>query len=110
MSTQTGGMGQSQTNYGVGQAIPVTQTSGTYTMPSHVGPLTVTDLGKYTFGGGVKLPNKKISLTIHEANGGYVVTIDKGQYGEESDLYVIDSDKDLGSEIGKIITHSTLSK
>ncbi|CAB4133658.1 hypothetical protein UFOVP257_380 [uncultured Caudovirales phage] len=73
-------------------------------------PLTVADIGQFKIGGNNNLPNKKITLSIHEANGGYVVTIDKNQYGEESELYVIDLDKDLGTEIGKIITHHKLSK
>jgi hypothetical protein len=98
---------QSSTTYTIGQGAGVGQH-----MPhvSPVQPLTVADIGQFTLGGSTKLPNKKITLSIHEANGGYVVTIDKNQYGEESELYVIDLDKDLGTEIGKIITHHKLSK
>jgi hypothetical protein len=97
---------QSSTTYTMGQM------GMAQSMPhvTPIQPLTVSDIGKFTIGGGIRLPNKKISLTIHEATGGYVVTIDKGQYGEEPDMYVIDADKDIGSEIGKIITHHTLSK
>jgi len=83
-----------------------------YNMPhiTPIQPLSVADIGQFTIGGSTKLPNKKLTLSIHEATGGYVVTIDKGQYGEEPDMYVIDSDKDIGTEIGKIITHHKLSK
>ena len=102
-------MSSSNQNYSMNMS--QTSATGIYTQTSpHVAPITVADLGKFTLGGGTKLPHKKVSLTVHEAHGGYVVTLDRGQYGEESDLYVIDSDKDLGSELGKIITHHTLSK
>jgi|688.fasta_scaffold989281_1 hypothetical protein len=87
-------------------------TGASYSMPNiqPIQPLSVADIGHFTLGGSNKLPNKKLTLSIHQATGGYVVTIDKGQYGEEPDMYVIDSDKDIGTEIGKIITHHTLSK
>ena len=109
MSTNNNSVGSP---YQIGTGMGQVQLGGYTQTTPHVAPLqplTVGDIGMFKMGG-LKLPNKKISLTIHEANGGYVVTIDKGQYGEESDMYVIDVDKDLGEEIGKIITHSTLSK
>jgi len=56
-----------------------------------------------------KLPNKKVTIEVHTAHGGYVVRIAKG-YGVEDDMYVIGEDQDLGQEIGKIITHHTLAK
>jgi len=56
-----------------------------------------------------KLPNKKISLDIHAANGGYVVRVNQG-HGNEDEMYVITDDSDIGQELGKIVTHHTLSK
>jgi hypothetical protein len=53
-------------------------------------------------------PNKKISLHIFQANGGYVVEAEHSVYGVESELYIISEEKDLGQEIGKIITHNKL--
>jgi hypothetical protein len=55
------------------------------------------------------LPNKKISFDVHTAHGGYVVKVSTG-YGNEGDMYVIDDSKDLGQELGKIVTHHTLAK
>jgi hypothetical protein len=83
-----------------------------YTMSaSGVGPLTVSDITQIDlgFGGDKKLPNKKISFDVHTAHGGYVVRVSKG-YGNEDDMYVIDDNKDLGQELGKIVTHHTLAK
>ncbi len=79
-----------------------------------VGPLTVgqisqIDLGTYTMGSN-KLPNKKISFDIHTAHGGYVVRVSQGGYGNEDEMYVIGDSQDLGQELGKIVTHHTLSK
>jgi hypothetical protein len=66
------------------------------------------DLGAYTFGGNdKKLPNKKVSIDVHTAHGGYVIKVSNGQ-GVEDDMYVIGDGQDLGTELGKIITHHTL--
>lgn len=54
------------------------------------------------------LPNKKVNLSIHQANGGYIVEITNNGYAIDSELYIISEDKDLGQEIGKIITHNKL--
>jgi len=72
-------------------------------------PITVTDLSgiDLSFGGETKLPNKKISFDIHTANGGYVVKVSQGSF-KEDEMYVISDDKDLGQELGKIVTHHTL--
>ena len=53
---------------------------------------------------------KKVSLTVFEAVGGYIVEIDNshGNYTNDGELYIIGEDKDLGQEIGKIITHNKL--
>lgn len=79
---------------------------------SGVGPITVSDISQIDLGFGSsekKLPNKKISFDIHTAHGGYVVRVSKGYSGED-DLYVIGDSQDLGQELGKIVTHHTLSK
>lgn len=77
------------------------------------GPLTVSDLTQInlgtSWGGENKLPNKKISFDIHTAHGGFVVRVTNG-YGSEGDMYVIDDSKDLGQELGKIVTHHMLAK
>jgi hypothetical protein len=78
-----------------------------------VAPLTASqvtqiDLGTYSMGE-KKLPNKKISFDVHTAHGGYVVRVSKS-YGAEDDMYVISDEQDLGNELGKIVTHHTLSK
>ena len=82
-----------------------------YSMSTGVAPITVTDLSgiDLTFGGETKLPNKKISFDIHTANGGYVVKVSHGSFKEE-EMYVISDDKDLGQELGKIVTHHTLAR
>jgi len=56
-----------------------------------------------------RLPNKKLSIDVHEAHGGYIVQVHRGS-AYEGDLYIVAEDLDLGQEIGKIITHNTLTK
>lgn len=85
-----------------------------YTMAGTVaaGPLSVSDLTQINLGGWpneTKLPNKKISFDVHTAHGGYVVRV-SGGYGNDGEMYVIDDSKDLGQELGKIVTHHTLVK
>jgi len=55
-----------------------------------------------------KLPHKKVSMSIHEANGGFIVEVEHSM--KENDLYIVSEDRDLGQEIGKIITHNILQK
>ena len=74
--------------------------------PLTASQITQIDLG---FGSDKKLPNKKISFDVHTAHGGYVVRVSQG-FGAEDDMYVIGDTQDLGQELGKIITHHTLSK
>jgi len=76
-----------------------------------IGPITVTDMAglDLSFDGETKLPNKKISFDIHTAHGGYVVKVSRGSF-KDDEMYVISDDKDLGQELGKIITHHTLAK
>lgn len=87
----------------------------TYTMSpssaSAMGPVTIGQISQIDLGGydNKKLPNKKISFDVHTANGGYVVRVSQG-YSTEDDMYVISDDQDLGQELGKIVTHHTLSK
>jgi len=80
---------------------------------SGVGPLTVGQISQIDISGygldNKKLPNKKISFDVHTAHGGYVVRVSQG-YGNEDDMYVIGDTQDLGQELGKIVTHHTLSK
>lgn len=69
-------------------------------------PISIGDLyGTQTI---KKFSNKKVSINIYSANNGYIVEVEQG-YGVESQLYIINEDQDLGTEIGKIITHNALS-
>ena len=77
--------------------------------PLTASQITQIDLGSYNTIGEKKLPNKKISFDVHTAHGGYVVRISTG-YGIEDEMYVISDGQDLGQELGKIVTHHTLSK
>ena len=71
-------------------------------------PLTIGDIyGTHNMQ--KKFPNKKISISVHGANNGYVVEVEKSGYGNENELYIISEDQDLGVELGKIITHNALS-
>jgi hypothetical protein len=55
-----------------------------------------------------ELPNKKFKINVHQAHGGYIVEIstDLNSTGE---LYIVSEEKDLGQEIGNIITHKILN-
>ena len=77
-----------------------------------ISPISAAQISQIDIGGysdRPKLPNKKVTMDVHTAHGGYVVKISKG-YGVEDDMYVIGEDQDLGQELGKIITHHTLAK
>jgi hypothetical protein len=83
-----------------------------YTMAGSVaaGPLSVSEINLGAWSSETnKLPNKKISFDVHTAHGGYVIKVSTG-YGNEGEMYVIDDSKDLGQELGKIVTHHTLAK
>jgi hypothetical protein len=84
-----------------------------YTMAASVAPITAAQISQIDLSGyaidAKKLPNKKISFDIHTAHGGYVIKVARG-YGDDSDLYVVGDDQDLGQELGKIVTHYTLAK
>lgn len=66
------------------------------------------DIGNLTMYGEKKLPNKKLSINVHEAHGGYIIEIVTSSM--PGDLYIIGDDKNMGEEIGKIITHAVLNK
>lgn len=67
------------------------------------------DLSTIDLGGTYKkFGNRKISINIHEAHGGYIAEISAGSTLNGGDLYIIPDDKDIGVEIGKIITHKIL--
>jgi len=75
-----------------------------------VGPMTVSEINLGPWSAETnKLPNKKISFDVHTAHGGYVIKVTSG-YGNDGDMYVIDDSKNLGQELGKIVTHHTLAK
>jgi len=76
--------------------------------PLTASQITQIDLGAYSVSD-KKLPNKKISFDVHTAHGGYVIRVSQS-YGVEDDMYVISDNQDLGQELGKIVTHHTLSK
>lgn len=66
--------------------------------------------------GGPAVSNKRISsdgmtFTVHRANGGHIIETrryDPMRDIADSSLHVITDDKDLGEEIGKIITYEGL--
>lgn len=74
-------------------------------------PIGAFDISTVELGGtyNKKFPNKKISMSIHEAHGGYIVEIDN-LFGKDNDLYIVAEGQDLGVEISKIITHNILKK
>ena len=76
--------------------------------------------GAYTLGGGgITLSNPVgqslppidlkdgINFTLAQASGGWIIQINK-RYTTSTDLYIIPEEKDLGIELGKIITMSCL--
>jgi hypothetical protein len=84
--------------------------SSTFTIGGAGGSSTDISIGEiYGSSNKSRLPNKKLSIDVHEAHGGYIVQVQRGS-AYEGDLYIVAEDQDLGQEIGKIITHSTLIK
>ena len=84
--------------------------SQTYTIGGTGGMSTDISIGEiYGINNKSRLPNKKLSIDIHSAHGGYIVQVQQG-LGYEGDLYIVAEDQDLGQTIGKIITHNTLIK
>ena len=79
-----------------------------YTMAHNAGALDISSIdiiGGYN----KKFPNQKINISIHSANGGYIMEI-ATQSGQIGELYIIPDGQDLGQEIGKIITHKMLKE
>jgi hypothetical protein len=84
-------------------------TGTTYTLGAALpGAIRIDDITGSSGGSRHRFPNKKMSLNIYEAHGGYVVEIDKDTYGADRDIYVISDTTDFDHELGKIITHHTL--
>jgi hypothetical protein len=61
--------------------------------------------------GGLGNPHKfdGMDIRITTANGGYIVSIHT-ESGTKPQLYIINEDRDLGQELGKIITMHCLTK
>jgi hypothetical protein len=51
-----------------------------------------------------------VTIKITPANGGTIINVDPVDRGGRGDLYVVDSAKDLGVEIGQILTMHYLKK
>ena len=51
-----------------------------------------------------------VTIKITPANGGTIINVDPADRGGRGDLYVIDSEKDLGVELGQILTMHYLKK
>ena len=73
-------------------AIPGTTLGGTYSVDS-----------QHEFDQGV-------DIRITPASGGFIISVNHRDYGVKPDLHIVTEDKDLGTEIGKIITMSYLKK
>ena len=79
--------------------------SGTYNMTTQaIGPISVGDV----LGQSKKFPNHKVTINIYGAQGGYIVEIGKGGYGNEADLHIIPESEDFDRALGKIITQHQL--
>jgi hypothetical protein len=70
-----------------------------------VSPITLGDTGNTK-----KFPNHKVAINIYGAQGGYIVEIGKGGYGNESDLHIIPETEDFDRALGKIITQHQLKQ
>ena len=81
--------------------------SGTYNMsPGGIAPITLGDVTGNT----KKFPNHKVAINIYGAQGGYIVEIGRGGYGNESDLHIIPETEDFDRALGKIITQHQLKQ
>lgn len=67
-----------------------------------ISDISLTESGRKKFG------KHKLTISIHEAIGGYIIEISQPVYGKEPELYIIADDAKFESEIGKIITHFQL--
>lgn len=81
--------------------------SGTYNMsPGGIAPITIGDVTGNT----KKFPNHKVAINIYGAQGGYIVEIGKGGYGNEGELHIIPETEDFDRALGKIITQHQLKQ
>ncbi len=81
--------------------------SGTYNMsPGGISPITLGDVT----GNAKKFPNHKITINIYGAEGGHIVDIGKGGYGNEGELHIIPETEDFDRALGKIITQHQLKQ
>lgn len=85
----------------------MTYSSGNWNMATNTIPTI--DIGQLSGYGEKRLPNKKVAISVHEAHGGYIIEINTNP-NTIGELYIVGEDKDLGVEIGKIITHAVLKK
>ncbi len=51
-----------------------------------------------------------VDIRITPASGGFIVSVNHRNTPTKPDLHIVTEDKDLGAEIGKIITMSYLKK
>ena len=73
-------------------------------------PIPVTKAGLVR-GGGQSIDSHGMNFTVYRASGGHVIetrTYDKHRDRSNHGLHIITDDKDLGDEIGKIITFESL--
>lgn len=49
------------------------------------------------------------TIRVYQAHGGHIVEV-ASNLSEIGELHIVSEEHDLGSEIGKIITHSLLNK
>ena len=71
-----------------------------------IAPISIGDV----MGTGKKFPNHKVSINIYGAQGGYIVEIGRGGYGNESELHIIPEAEDFDRALGKIITQHQLKQ
>jgi len=81
--------------------------SGTYNIsPGGISQITLGDV----MGEKKKFPNHKVAINIYGAQGGYIVEIGRGGYGNEPDLHIIPEAEDFDRALGKIITQHQLKQ
>jgi hypothetical protein len=71
-----------------------------------ISPITIGDVTGNT----KKFPNHKVAINIYGAQGGYIVEIGKGGYGNEGELHIITETEDFDRALGKIITQHQLKQ
>ena len=62
-------------------------------------------------GGGPSIDSQGMNFTVYRASGGHIIetrTYDRHKDRNNHGLHIITDDKDLGDEIGKIITYENL--